>query len=493
MTARFFLQIGMLRILNHKTRLGPATRTYLYLFFAILTVKALVLLVDSQPAYFFGDSATYLGTATARWIPLDRSFLYGFFIRKTAYSWRSLQSLVWMQTAASAIAAWLLFFALSRLLSVRLWIAAGAGILCAIEPLQLLAERYVMTETGANILFAVHFVLILFYLRTSKLRFLLPAEAVGVLLIGFRISFLPVVLLDSVLPPLLTTPRRMARSALHIALALLVTQGLLIGYARWYGRLTHRPPALTYAAGAFFVSDFAPLIEPEDLPDGSSRDAVFGDLRLERHDIRTRAGQHFSPGGLWSNIEKEYPDPDQANWIGIETAVHAVVRQPAGVARLIIQTFFLYFDPETLRSSLRSDEGLYGAMDANIKEWLERIYNVSRPQVYSESWTKKWHLAAGVWYWFILCGLPLWPFLLLIRHKENQPVLFLCSLMSLFFLGTAAALVDQPTPRFLTTAAWFTLLISGLATELLMKKRPEEAELCTSRFQRLARRVGVPD
>ena len=66
-------------------------RAFVYALTGILAIKVLVLFADGHPGYFFGDSATYLATAAFRWIPPDRSFLYGLLIRKLAYRFHCLQ------------------------------------------------------------------------------------------------------------------------------------------------------------------------------------------------------------------------------------------------------------------------------------------------------------------------------------------------------------------------------------------------------------------
>src|SRR5262249_12216613 len=116
------------------------SRILFYTLLGILFIKGVFLLVDSRPSYFFGDSGVYLATATIKRIPSDRSFLYGLLIRKTAYRTHSLQTIIWIQTLLSAASAWLLSFTLVKIFSTRRWLAVGAGILCAVEPLQLLAE-----------------------------------------------------------------------------------------------------------------------------------------------------------------------------------------------------------------------------------------------------------------------------------------------------------------------------------------------------------------
>ena len=53
----------------------------LYVFLAILIVKGVFLILDPTPAYFLGDSESYLATSVIHWIPPDRSFLYGLLIQ----------------------------------------------------------------------------------------------------------------------------------------------------------------------------------------------------------------------------------------------------------------------------------------------------------------------------------------------------------------------------------------------------------------------------
>jgi hypothetical protein len=243
----------------------------------------------------------------------------------------------------------------------------------------------------------------------------------------------------------------------------------MTAYKHWYGRLMHREPALFYHDGAFFVAALSPLIEREDFPDSSKRDAIFKRLAYDPHLIVNRPAQHFSDGGLWSNIMKETSDEKRANELAIGTAVHAAFRQPVGVLRLAMKTFLSYFDSTQLQGWLLSDQGAENMVDPTINDWLQRLYGVSVPRVYQSSPAKRWHLFAIPWYWFILGMLPVWPLLLIVYHRYDSPFFVLCALTSLMFLETATLLVDHPTPRFLTSAAWFTLLMLGIAGERVLQ------------------------
>jgi hypothetical protein len=456
----------------------------LLVFVVILGVKGIFFLLDSRPAYFLGDSGSYLATATIEWIPGDRSFLYGYVIRGIAYQLHSLECLVAGQVLLSGIAAWLLFFALVRLFEVRFWIAAIFGLLCAIEPLQLLAERYVMTETCANILFAAQIVLALAYVRRGRLWTVLLAQAAGVLLIGIRISFLPEVMVNSVLVPLSSPqailffgsvmqrlrgrawamPKRQTLLFVaHLALVLLVTRDLIHRYKHWYGRLEHREAALFYSNGSFLISDFAPLVEPEDFPIAAMRDRVFGNLQIDRHDMSMRPAQHFSPGGLVRNFMTAFPNERQANDLETTTALHALFRQPLGALRLAFRTFILYFHPSLLKETLAIDEGAGQKMSDTMRLWLAQLYRVPNPQDFEPSLTKRWHMAAEPWYWTILATLCVSPMFLFVCRRQDRPMVLVCVVTALIFLEGVTLTVDRPTPRFLTTDAWLVLLLFGMA------------------------------
>jgi hypothetical protein len=77
------------------------------------------------------------------------------------------------------------------------------GFLCAIDPLQLLYERYVMTETISLCLYAFVIYHSCLYLKNHRLRNLVIVQAVSVLLIGFRMSFLLQVQINTIILPLM--------------------------------------------------------------------------------------------------------------------------------------------------------------------------------------------------------------------------------------------------------------------------------------------------
>jgi len=268
--------------------------------------------------------------------------------------------------------------------------------------------------------------------------------------------------------------RRVALVALHLGLSLAASQGLLVWYKVWYGKLLRREPAVFYGDGAFLVTDFAPLIGPEDFPLPAKRDAIFSKLQFDLRDPAMRPAQHFQHGGLWLNISNEVQDAKQANDLARETAIHAVLRQPFSELRLATSMFFTYFDPAVLRSGLVIDEGgeRESGLSDEAKGWLQHLYGVSDPTEYQMSLTKRWHLLAVPWYWLILCSLVLSPLVLLVRPALDRPQLILCTTAALLFLAGVTVTIDRPTPRFLTSPAWIVLLLLGIAFSFAKSSLP---------------------
>gem|GEM_PF-3945854 len=228
-------------------------------------LKLLLLMLDPLPMFFLGDSQTYLGTAVNLLIPPDRSFVYGFFVRLAAVTTGSLFHLVLLQVIISTASAVILVFILVRFLATRFRTAMPLGVLCAMEPLQLLYERYVMTETLSLFIFALYFLGICYYLDNRSYLRLALLQIAGTALITVRLSFLPVVICFAVIVPLLPLlksrpfPVKALRiAAAHLAFSLLVTFTCHSSYKHLNGFLVKGPAEYLYQSGLFLAADFAP-------------------------------------------------------------------------------------------------------------------------------------------------------------------------------------------------------------------------------------------
>ena len=151
------------------------------------------------------------------------------------------------------------------------------GFLCVIDPLQLLWERYVMTEAISLCLYAFVVYHSLLYLRDRRLRDLAIVQAASVLLIGFRMSFLLQVQISTVVLPLIAFApdvlKRLRRRSTadasrwsavrvcggHLLVSVMLLFVLHTGYKRANGWVSQREPAYLYTTGVTILAFWSPV------------------------------------------------------------------------------------------------------------------------------------------------------------------------------------------------------------------------------------------
>src|SRR4029450_7830749 len=112
-----------------------------------LAIKLLLLWLDPTPKLFMGDSWSYIYTALSGWIPWDRSYFYGYLVRSPPPWPPSFTPLLVIQSLASGATAIVFALICSRFFEMSDSLSFLFGLLCALDPCQLVWERYVMTET----------------------------------------------------------------------------------------------------------------------------------------------------------------------------------------------------------------------------------------------------------------------------------------------------------------------------------------------------------
>jgi hypothetical protein len=173
----------------------------------ILAIKLLLLWLDPAPKLFLGDSGAYIHTALTGWIPADRSYFYGYLVRWLALWPHSFTPLLVTQALASGATAIVFALICRRFFEMSNGLSFLVGVLCALDPYQLVWERYVMTETFSLVLYVLVLYWSLAYLRDRWLWQLAVLQALSVLLIGFRMSYLLVVQACTILLPLIALAR----------------------------------------------------------------------------------------------------------------------------------------------------------------------------------------------------------------------------------------------------------------------------------------------
>src|SRR5262249_16704284 len=137
----------------------------------------------------------------------DRSYFYGYLIRWLAVWPHSFAPLLMIQTLASGATAIMFAVICSRFFEMSNGRSFLFGLLCALDPLQLVWERYVMTESFSLLVYMVVVDWALAYVRDRRLWQLAVVQALSVLLIGFRMSYLLLVQACTILLPLIAFMR----------------------------------------------------------------------------------------------------------------------------------------------------------------------------------------------------------------------------------------------------------------------------------------------
>src|SRR6185312_4597057 len=186
---------------------SPAVNAWLLFCVLIFAIKFLLFWLDSTPKLYMGDSGSYIHTALTGSIPRDRSYFYGYLVRWLAVWPHSFTPLLVAQTLASGATAIVFALICGRLFRMSNRLSFLFGLMCALDPCQLVWERYVMTETFSLLVYVLVLYWSLAYLRDRRLWQLALVQALSVLLIGFRMSYLLVVQACTILLPLIAFAR----------------------------------------------------------------------------------------------------------------------------------------------------------------------------------------------------------------------------------------------------------------------------------------------
>jgi hypothetical protein len=464
------------------------------LILIIFFIKFIIFCLDPLPMFFLGDSACYLTTALSGWIPPDRSFVYGFMIKLVAVAAHSLTSLLILQIFTSGVNAIATAYILKKFFSVNSKLAFFCGLLCAIEPLQLMYERYIMTEALSLFLFVIFFVAILHYLKNPRLIFLVLIALVGTALISFRLSYLPIVLLNAILLPLLILPSLSQKYSvklrpiknlfqrinalrpilgtviLHIIVSIGLTYTLHYGYKSLNGNLSDRPPAYQYQDGIFLLTYLGPVVEPIDFPQPDLRDIVFNDLKYNLKERLQRAENHWQPGGLISNLNSAIPDIVEANHLAKETAFNALKRDPIGIFKLAVSGFLDYWNIDLLRACMLNDRG-ERPLPKDMLKSLRDSFNLWADDLpFLNTFTNKYFFKARVWYLFLLC-LPIICILtFFVYDREKRRLILMIFIASFMIVSISSLMIDGPTVRYLQPLGWLSFLVIGSLMDQILNR-----------------------
>jgi hypothetical protein len=483
---------------------GFFTDAHWWLFcLLILALNFILLAFDPLPKLFMGDSGTYLWTALSGWIPPDRSFLYGYVIRWSSLWTESLTSLLILQAFLGAVTAILVTIICQSIFGLPSRLSYFFGFLCSLDPLQIVWQRYVMTETVS--LFSYVFMLLFsfLYLRQRRLWQLAVLQILSVFVISFRMSYLLVVQMSALFLPLIAflpeiraAVRKHSSTLLeasglksagsHLVFSILVMFVLQQGYRQLNGRLAGREPAYLHDSGLAILTTWAPALKPTDSSDPRLAELIAEGDQFRLNDIRLRDRQLYASGYLvdrWKQIE---PNATVLNRVAKQTALHALWRRPLGVATLGARTFLGYWDFERIHRQAKRELG------KALNNWPKKsTWNVAThfrlsppPPKDAKRYTllQRYFLRSQPYYYVVLLS----PFAcvgLIFLVSEGYVSLLL--LHSWILFGTVTILSKAASVRYLQPMSLLTILILAAFVKAVIDRRSQP--ISTRRDERLGR------
>jgi len=446
------------------TQTDISWRYWALLASGLLAIKLLSYLADPDIEFFLGDSATYLSTALSSYIPPDRSYLYGFFIRLASLGGHPLNALIIIQELLGVYSCLLLAYLLLRFFGCSLLVAALAALCFAVEPSELLFERYMMAESVSLFLFALFITTLMLYLRDGELRMLLLMVTLGAGAIAMRTAYLPAIVVTGMVAVGWNALhgsqhlrsgggalRRLAHPLLFLAalVALLALHGL---------------PRSHSNSGLFLLAAWSPALDSELLASDPILQQISAGLQCDLQDEHQRVHELFLKGCLIDRIQQRFPDPVEANAFAQRIAMQALLRRPLQVGELGLHTWLEFWDPLKLGQILRYDTGAdpipedftalvrtHYAMD--ISGWNRRM-TPTKDYFEHATW---WHL------WVVASPLImlLWWLLTRRRYGPNSLIIAIASWV-LLLVVTVPVVISSV--RFFHGIAWLSFF--PLATSL---------------------------
>jgi hypothetical protein len=453
----------------------------------ILAVKAAFYFLDHQIGFVLGDSAGYLNMALNGIVPPDRSYVYGYLVRWATLGNSSLDLLILAQIIAGSLTSLLLAFILVKFLRCSQGIAAAAALLAAVEPIEVLYERYVMTEVFGLLTFALFLITILYYLRRGHIGLLLLAAALAIFSDSLRTAYLPVVLgvgsLAILYHALFVIGKKptasVANGQIGSRLSALTTHLLIFLLVSGFFLSLESKPKPATSEGAFLLSAWSPLLAK---PPFDSTPLVTQFTRSDRCELDwdSRSSQQWWPGCLMANITSHFRDEarkslcdeyesnriaqQQANQYALSLAGQILRTYPLEVLQIGARNWQALWDREQLAIVLAVDHGAQEYPEEFIK-MMHKNYGLEvRDWNKLETPLKTYFGQVTGWYWWVILS----PFFLILwwlaTFRLLNPGSLIISAASVALLVVVTLPMSSPSIRLYHGIAWLSII--GLASAL---------------------------
>jgi hypothetical protein len=467
---------------------SPAVNAWWLFCALIFATKFLLLWLDPTPKLFLGDSGAYVWTALTGWIPSDRSYFYGYLVRWLAVWPHSFGPLLLSQMLVSAVTAIVFVWICSRFFGMSNRLSFLFGLMCALDPCQLVWERYVMTETFSLLVYVLVLYWSLAYLRDRRLWQLAVVQALSVLLIGFRMSFLPVVQACTILLPLIAfahcglaglRKRSEARAPaggvlttglIHVIASITMMFVMHGAYKYANGWLSNREPGYLYDAGAHLAAVWAPVLQPSDASDPRFGEIIANGQEFKIKTLGLRNAQQYGEGLLidrWREIEKDQRKNDR---VARETAINVLRHRPLEIVGLAVTTYMGYWNPGSIRRYARTDLGYATMNDDQVKMFAEKFgfQTVKDPRTLPHSLLQQYFVGSWPYYLIVIvsplvCAFATW-------LSRDRVFAFLLFIHASILMVVVTVLSPQPCIRYLQPVSVLTLLSIAICVDGLARR-----------------------
>jgi hypothetical protein len=327
------------------------------------------------------------------------------------------------------------------------------------------------------------------YLRDRRLWQLAIVQARSVLLIGFRMSYLLVVQVCTILLPLIA----FASCALPVlgnrSRSRAPESGVLIGglthvvasvammflmhgaYKYANGWLSSREPSYLYEAGAHLVAVWAPALEPSDATDPRFGEIIANGNQIKIKNLHFRNAQQFGKGLLvdrWREIEK---DPQKNDRVTRETAINALRRRPLRIVGLAMSTYMGYWKPSAIWWYARTDLGYGKLSDEQVKTLSEKFGFQAVKDIRRQPHSLlQWYFLGALPYHFVVVLSPLLCLIATWLSRDRAFALLLFFHASILIV-VITALSPQASIRYLQPVSVLTLLSVAICVDSLARRR----------------------
>jgi hypothetical protein len=330
-------------------------------------------------------------------LPDDRSFTYSFMIRGLVRPFESLTVIVVWQTIAGIVIALIAWHVLVRRLAVPRTLAAVGACLLAIEPAQLYYERMVLAETFGLLAFALFFAAAAAYVASGRVWWLPLAALLGLAAASFRLNYLPVVIVMSVITPLLrlggASRVSWRQAALHTMVAVASVAVMHTSFQLWVAWIFKSPPGYIARAGFMQLGLVLPLVTPEHLASVGLPPDFASQLQYPLNDPDERMRHMWAPGGFVREL--------RARDIPVEPVARPLVQlalrsDPFGLLRIGVGTVGDYFSAEGISHALENDLGRRRIPD-EILWTLREVWRYDATGLWTRQTLVSWYFERSTW------------------------------------------------------------------------------------------------